>query len=161
MDPEKEATMAITLTSSAFSEGTRIPKRHAGDGDNRSPGLSWAGAPEAAKSFALIMDDPDAPAGTFIHWVLFNVPPDSAGLPEGVPVKAEVHGIGRQGMNDARTNGYYGPCPPPGKPHRYTLKFFALDKLLDLNPGSAADQLRHAMQDCTLDTGSLTGSYHR
>jgi Raf kinase inhibitor-like YbhB/YbcL family protein len=153
--------MAIPLTSSSFSEGQIIPKRHAGDGGNLSPELSWPGSAMAVKSYALIMEDPDAPSGTFIHWVIFNIPPQAGRLPEGVAVKDEVPGIGRQGVNGARMNGYYGPCPPPGKPHRYFFKIFALDKILDLPAGCTADRLQGEMQSHMLDSGSLMGTYHR
>jgi Raf kinase inhibitor-like YbhB/YbcL family protein len=153
--------MSIALTSSAFSEGTAIPKRHAGDGENLSPNLSWPKPDAAVKSYALIVDDPDAPAGSFIHWVLFNIPSDRNQLPEGIAVKAEIPGLGRHGVNDARTNGYYGPCPPPGKPHRYFFKIFALDRMLELPAGCTADQLQQEMQSGLLDSGTLMGTYHR
>jgi Raf kinase inhibitor-like YbhB/YbcL family protein len=153
--------MSIPLTSPAFSEGTVIPKRHAGDGGNLSPSLSWPKSSMAVKSYAVIMEDPDAPSGTFIHWVLFNIPPGMNQLPEGVPVKPEVTGVGTQGINDARTNGYYGPCPPPGKPHRYFFKVFALDKPMDLPSGCTSAELQQAMQSHLLDSGSLMGTYHR
>jgi Raf kinase inhibitor-like YbhB/YbcL family protein len=153
--------MPITLTSPSFSAGAKIPKKHAGDGDNLSPELAWSKSRMAVESYAVIMEDPDAPSGTFIHWVIFNIPAEASRLPEGVPVKAGIPGIGRQGVNDARTNGYYGPCPPPGKPHRYFFKIFALDKVLDLRSGCTASQLQFAMQSHLLDSGELMGSYHR
>ncbi len=153
--------MPIPLSSSAFSEGAVIPKRYAGDGENLSPELTWPKSVMAVQSYALIVEDPDAPSGTFIHWVIFNIPPGAGRLPEGVAVKPEVPGIGRQGVNDARTNGYYGPCPPPGKPHRYYFKIFALDKVLDLPAGCTAAQLQQVMQSHLLDSGSLMGTYHR
>jgi Raf kinase inhibitor-like YbhB/YbcL family protein len=153
--------MTIPFTSTAFSEGTVIPKRHAGDGENLSPDLSWTKSALAVLSYAVIMEDPDAPSGTFVHWVLFNIPKDAVLLPEGVAVKPDVPGIGRQGINDARANGYYGPCPPPGKPHRYYFNIFALDRILNLPAGCTAAQLRQEMQSHLLDKGSLMGTYHR
>jgi Raf kinase inhibitor-like YbhB/YbcL family protein len=153
--------MSIQLISPAFSEGTVIPKRHAGDGENLSPSLTWPKSVMAVHSYAVIMEDPDAPSGTFIHWVLFNIPAETVRLPEGIPVKSNVPGIGRHGVNDARTNGYYGPCPPPGKPHRYFFKIFALDKILDLPEGCTASQLQQTMQSHLLDSGSLMGTYSR
>jgi Raf kinase inhibitor-like YbhB/YbcL family protein len=153
--------MAIALISSAFSEGTAIPSRHACNGENLSPTLSWPKSVMAVKSYALIVEDPDAPSGTFVHWILFNIPADRNQLPEGIAVKPEIPGIGRQGINDAQTHGYYGPCPPPGKPHRYFYKIFALDRILDLPADSTATQLRAAMQSHLLDSGSLMGTYHR
>jgi Raf kinase inhibitor-like YbhB/YbcL family protein len=109
----------------------------------------------------VIVEDPDAPSGTFIHWVLFNIPSDQNQLPEGIAVKPDVPGIGRQSLNDAQTHGYYGPCPPPGKPHRYFFKIFAIDRILDLPGDCTAAQLQQAMQSHLLDSGSLMGTYHR
>jgi Raf kinase inhibitor-like YbhB/YbcL family protein len=157
----KGGYMSIHLASTAFVEGTIIPKRHAGDGANLSPALAWPKAAQGVKSYALIVEDPDAPSGTFVHWVVFNIPVETDKLPEGVAVGKEIAGGGRQGMNDARINGYYGPNPPPGKPHRYFIKLFALDALLDLPAGASAAQLQKAMQGHQLDTGSLMGTYHR
>lgn len=153
--------MTIPLTSPSFFAGTMIPKKHAGDGDNLSPALSWSPSRMAVQSYALIMEDPDAPSGTFVHWVLYNIPPERSGLPEGVPVKPGVPGIGRHGLNDVQTAGYYGPCPPPGKPHRYFFRLFALDKVLDLPPTCTAALLQQEMQSHLLDTGELMGTYHR
>jgi Raf kinase inhibitor-like YbhB/YbcL family protein len=153
--------MTITLTSPSFGEGAKIPKKHAGDGDNLSPELAWTKSRMAVQSYAIIMEDPDAPSGTFIHWVLYNIPPERNGLPEGVPVKPGIPGIGRHGINDAQTTGYYGPCPPPGKPHRYFFKLFALDRVLELPSNCTAALLQLTMQTHLLDTGSLMGTYHR
>jgi len=153
--------MSIVLTSPVFTEGAAIPKRHAGEGDNLSPALSWSGFPSATKSFVLLVEDPDAPSGTFIHWVLVNVPPEVSQLAEGLPTKSALPGIGRQGTNDAQVTGYFGPYPPPGKPHRYFFKIFALDRMLDLPVGCTAAQVHHAMQAHILDTGSLMGTYLR
>jgi Raf kinase inhibitor-like YbhB/YbcL family protein len=153
--------MAIPLTSPAFTENTAIPKRHACNGENLSPALSWPKSLMAVKCYAIIAEDPDAPSGTFVHWVLFNIPAGLAQLPEGIPAKPEIPGVGRQGLNDARTCGYYGPCPPPGKPHRYYFKVYALDRMLDLPEECTAVQLRQEMQSHLLDNGSLMGTYHR
>jgi Raf kinase inhibitor-like YbhB/YbcL family protein len=153
--------MSITLTSPAFSEGGVIPKRNAGDGDNLSPALSWSGYPVTTKCFVILVEDPDAPSGMFTHWILCNLPPEVNRLPEGLPEKPKLPGIGFHGMNDARNTGYYGPCPPPGKPHRYFFKIFALDQTLDLPSGRASAQVQKAMQDHILDTGSLMGTYRR
>jgi Raf kinase inhibitor-like YbhB/YbcL family protein len=153
--------MAFELTSSAFSEGAAIPRRHACNGENLSPALLWQKTAMAVQSYALMAEDPDAPSGTFIHWVLFNIPSDRNQLPEGISVKPDIPGIGRQGINDAQTHGYYGPCPPPGKPHRYFFKILAIDRILDLPGDCTAVQLRQAMQSHLLDSGSLMGTYHR
>jgi Raf kinase inhibitor-like YbhB/YbcL family protein len=153
--------MAIPLISPAFSEGGAISKRNAGDGDNLSPALSWTGHPQSVKSFSLLVEDPDAPSGMFVHWILINIPAGVDRLPEGVPEKADLPGIGRHGRNDAGSTGYLGPYPPPGKPHRYFFKIFALDRMLDLPSGCTAAQVHKAMRDHILDTGSLMGTYRR
>jgi Raf kinase inhibitor-like YbhB/YbcL family protein len=153
--------MPISMTSPAFTEGSVIPKRNAGDGDNLSPALAWSGFPAAMKSFAILVEDPDAPGGTFTHWILFNIPPGVNRLPEGLLEKPDLPGIGRQGRNDAQKTGYLGPCPPPGKPHRYFYKIFALDTDLELSSGCTASQVQKAMRDHILDTGSLMGTYRR
>ena len=153
--------MSIVLTSPAFSEGGVIPKRHAGEGDNLSPALSWSGFPSSTKSFVLQVEDPDAPSGTFIHWVLFNIPPEVKQLTEGLPEKSVLPGIGQQGTNDAQETGYFGPYPPPGKPHRYFFKIFAVDRMLDLSAGCTSSQIQKAMRDHILETGSLMGTYRR
>jgi hypothetical protein len=153
--------LSITLTSPAFTEGSAIPKRHAGEGDNLSPALRWSGFPAATKSFVLLVEDPDAPSGTFIHWVLVNIPCEVLELTEGLPEKSALPGLGQQGKNDARQTGYFGPYPPPGKPHRYYFKIFALDRELDLPAGCTALQVQNAMRDHILDTGFLMGTYQR
>src|SRR3989304_2756237 len=119
--------MSIQLTSSAFTDGSPIPARHTCDGPDVSPMLKWSGAPAGTKSFALICDDPDAPAGTWVHWVIYGIPPDTTDLPEGVPPDETLPDGSRQGKNDFGRIGYGGPCPPPGKPHRYYFKIYALD----------------------------------
>jgi Raf kinase inhibitor-like YbhB/YbcL family protein len=153
--------MPIILSSPAFSEGGVIPKRHTGEGDNLSPALSWSRFPSSTKSFVLQVEDPDAPSGTFIHWVLFNIPPEVKQLTEGLPEKSVLPGIGQQATNDAQEIGYFGPYPPPGKPHRYFFKIFALDRKVDLSTGCTFSQVQKAMRDHILDTGSLMGTYRR
>src|SRR5712671_4244207 len=122
----KESKMGFSLTSTAFKEGQPIPRQHTCDGVNVSPALEWSGTPAAAKTFALICDDPDAPAGTWVHWVLYNVPTDRIGLVENVPATQKVPGDGLQGTNDFQKIGYGGPCPPSGS-HHYFFKLYALD----------------------------------
>ena len=148
--------MAITLTSSAFQEGAAIPARYTCEGADISPPLAWSGAPSGTKAFALINDDPDAPAGTWVHWVLFNVPGGVTHLPEG----AELSGA-LQGRNDSRKNGYSGPCPPPGKPHRYFFKLYALDAPLPLKPGATKADVEKAMQGHVLAETQLMGTFAR
>jgi Raf kinase inhibitor-like YbhB/YbcL family protein len=152
--------MSMKLTSPTITEGMPIPKRHAGDGANFSPELHWTKPAKEAKSYALIVEDPDAPSGTFIHWVVYNIPPDADHLPEGIPAEKNIDGFGVQGMNDARVNGYYGPNPPPGKPHRYFFRMFALDAVLDLPAGEIASHLEKAMHGHLIDRGALMGTYH-
>jgi Raf kinase inhibitor-like YbhB/YbcL family protein len=149
------------LTSSAFREGAAIPKQHTGDGKDLSPALEWRDPPDGVKSFAVICEDPDAPRGTWVHWVLFNLPPDTRQLAEGVPAKDTLPNQARQGRNDFRKIGYGGPAPPPGKPHRYFFKLHALDKTLDLPAGSTRDQVLAAMKGHILGETQLMGTYGR
>ena len=119
--------MTLSISSPGFQEGERIPAKYTCQGQDISPQLDWSGVPKEAKSLALIMDDPDAPGGIFTHWVIFNIPPDSLKLPEAVPTEPQLPGSARQGSNDGGGIGYYGPCPPPGRPHRYRFTIYALD----------------------------------
>ncbi len=159
--PTPPATMA--LSSPAFGAGETIPARYTCDGEDISPPLRWEGIPEGTRSFALIVDDPDAPVGTFIHWVLYNIPAERSDLPEGVPRQLEVPGIGLQGTNDFKDNriGYRGPCPPPGKPHRYFFKLYALDTTLDVVKGASAATVERAIRGHILAQGQLIGKYGR
>ena len=152
--------MAIAITSSAFTEGAMIPKKYTCDAEDISPDLKWSGVPSAAKSLALICDDPDAPVGTWVHWVLFNIPADVSALPDGVPPDAVLKNGARHGKNDFRRLGYGGPCPPGGT-HRYYFKLFALDTLLPLENGSTKAQLLAAMKGHILAEGQLMGKYQR
>jgi Raf kinase inhibitor-like YbhB/YbcL family protein len=155
-----EYTMDIMLTTNAFRPEGEIPVAYTCDGANRSPELSWTGIPAETKSIALIMDDPDAPSGTFTHWLICNIPPDRAGLPEGVPAQHVLPDGSVQGMNSFRRVGYGGPCPPPGKPHRYFFRIYALRTKF----GSAPDdrsRLERAMQGNVLASGALLGTYRR
>lgn len=151
----------MQLTSSAFQEGTTIPKKHTADGADVSPPLTWQGAPQTTKSFALICDDPDAPRGTWVHWVLFNLPADKNESPEGVPTTATLAGGARQGKNDFGKLGYGGPSPPKGKPHRYFFKIYALGAVFDLKEGASKAQLEKAMAGHILAQGQLMGTYGR
>ena len=153
--------MNFTLTSSAFNEGETIPKLHTGDGKNTSPALHWTDPPEGTKSFALVCDDPDAPRGTWVHWVLFNLPADRRDLEARVPVEETLPSKARQGKNSFGKIGYGGPAPPPGKPHRYFFKLCALDTLLDLPAGATKEQLLAAMKGHVLAEGQLMGRYAR
>jgi Raf kinase inhibitor-like YbhB/YbcL family protein len=151
--------MVIHLLSSAYMEGGIIPRRHAGDGDNVSPAFSWSGAPTATQSFAIVMDDPDAPSGTFTHWVLFNIPAGTSTLPEGVAKAPAIPGVGQQGINGFQKIGYDGPYPPAGKAHRYYFKLYSLDCILEMPLNCTSAQLFRAMQGHILATGQLLGLY--
>jgi Raf kinase inhibitor-like YbhB/YbcL family protein len=155
------SSMAFAISSSSFPTGDDIPKQYTCDGSDLSPELHWSSAPPGTMSFALIADDPDAPAGTWTHWVIFDLPASLTGLPEGVRKVEEVPGVGRQGRNDFRKLGYGGPCPPPGKAHRYFFRLSALDGFLSLKPGSSRQELEQAMRGHILATAELMGTYHR
>ncbi|MGQ9541449.1 MAG: YbhB/YbcL family Raf kinase inhibitor-like protein [Armatimonadota bacterium] len=152
--------MDIRLTSTAFTDGGTIPQKYTCDGADVSPPLAWDNVPEGTKSFALICDDPDAPVGTWVHWVLFHLPADTRNLPEAVPPDKELPNGARQGTNDFRKIGYGGPCPPSGT-HRYYFKLYALDTLLDLPAGISKAQLLKAMEGHVLAEGQLMGRYSR
>jgi Raf kinase inhibitor-like YbhB/YbcL family protein len=151
----------ITLTSSAFRDGQLLPRDCTADGRNDSPPLSWTEPPPGTQSFALLCEDPDAPGGTFIHWVLFNLPADRRDLGVAVPPDPDLPGGVRQGTNSLGHIGYSGPAPPPGPPHRYFFKLFALDCRLGLPAGVTRHQLQEAMRGHQLAEGWLTGLYGR
>jgi Raf kinase inhibitor-like YbhB/YbcL family protein len=153
--------MKIQLTSTAFAEGKDIPIGHTGQGKDISPPLTWTGMPAEAKSLALIADDPDAPVGTWVHWVLYDLPPAMTQLAADVPKSQLLASGAKQGINDFRRLGYGGPMPPPGKPHRYFFKLYALDKTLDLKPGATKMELLKAMEGHVLAEGQLMGTYQR
>lgn len=147
--------MTIQVSSSAFKEGEKIPRLYTCDDQNVSPALAWTGVPTDTVSLALIMDDPDAPAGTWVHWVLFNLSTQLTGLDQG------KDGGGTQGKNDFNKLGYGGPCPPRGSNHRYYIKIYALDKMLDLKSGATKSQVESAMRGHILTQGQLMGQYGR
>ncbi len=149
------------LTSSAFTEGAAIPKPYTGDGRDISPPLQWSDAPAGTKCFALICDDPDAPRGTWVHWILYNLPADQQELTEAVPTTATPADGAKQGKNDFGKVGYGGPAPPRGKPHRYFFKLYALDTLLDLREGATKQDVERAMKGHVLGEARLMGTYGR
>jgi Raf kinase inhibitor-like YbhB/YbcL family protein len=151
---------ALALESPDFGAGDVIPTRFACDGENISPELAWVPMPEGTLSYALIMDDPDAPGGTWVHWVIYNMPADQTGLPEKVPPDAELADGTRQGTNSGKDLGYAGPCPP-GETHRYFFKLYALDQVLELPSGATADELTAAMAGHIIDQAELMGTYTR
>lgn len=157
---ERGVSMKITVTSGAFKEGEMIPGKYTCDGEDMSPPLGWSGIPAEAKSIAMISDDPDAPMGTWVHWVIYNMPSDLKGLPENVPQKEALENGAVQGINDSRQTGYGGPCPPSGV-HRYYFKVYALDTKLSLKPRCAKRDLENAMKGHILAEGQLMGRYKR
>lgn len=152
----------MKLTSTAFADGTPIPKLYTCDGRDISPPLAWSAPPPATKQLALICDDPDAPSGVFTHWVLYGLPADTRSLPEDLPkdpLLARPTGT-TQGTNDFGRTGYGGPCPPKGR-HRYRFTVYALSTDLKLPPRAKKADLTSAMSGHILDQGTLTGTYQR
>lgn len=154
VEEEGSTLMVLQVQSAAFEEGGDIPRKYTCDGENLSPPLSWSGVPKGTRSLVLIVDDPDAPRGDFVHWVMYNIPGDRTELPEGV-------GIGVQGKNDSGGTGYGGPCPPAGPAHRYFFKVYALDQELNLTAGATKAQVVQAMDGHILAEGQLMGKYGR
>jgi Raf kinase inhibitor-like YbhB/YbcL family protein len=151
----------IQLISPAFKQGSPIPGRHTCDGEDISPVLRWSEGPVVRRSLALVCDDPDAPRGTWDHWVLYNLPGESVELAEGVPPEPELPSGARHGLNSWGKLGYGGPCPPPGKPHRYFFRLYALDIVLNLAPGATKAHLERAMTGHIAGQGTLMGTYQR
>ena len=151
----------ISVSSEAFGNGEMIPAEYTDDGKDVSPALSWSGIPQGTKSITLIMDDPDAPRGTFVHWLIYNIPADKGGLQKAIPVKNTLDDGSGQGKTDCGENGYCGPSPPPGKPHRYYFRVYALDTKLDLPPGASRSEVEKAMKGHILAKGELMGKYGR
>ena len=145
----------MQLQSSAFADGFTIPKKYTADGANVSPPLSWSDVPAGTQSFALICDDPDAPRGTWVHWVVFNLAADATSLPEN------VSGAGTDGGNDFGKLGYGGPSPPRGNPHRYFFKLYALDAPLKLANGATKGQVEQVMKGHVLGQAQWMGTYQR
>ena len=158
---EVSGAMRFSIASPSFLEGQPIPARHTCDGPDLSPALQWGAPPQGTKGFALICDDPDAPVGTWVHWVIFNIPAASTGLAENVPKTAELPDGSLQGTNDFRRIGYGGPCPPPGPAHRYFFKLYALSKALQLPAGATKADVLRAMEGSVLATAQLMGRYGR
>jgi Raf kinase inhibitor-like YbhB/YbcL family protein len=157
-----EASMSLELTSDAFANGQSIPAKYACTGRNISPALTWNDPPAGTQSFALIMDDPDAPMGTWVHWVLFNIPADRRGLEEDLPVtgkNVDPNAI-FVGKNSSNNIAYDGPCPPSGT-HRYYFKLYALDTQISLLPGATKEQVLREMEGHILAQGELMGTFSK
>ena len=155
------AAMAFQIESPAFQENSEIPGKYACDGEDLSPPLAWREVPQGTKSFALIADDPDAPVGTWVHWVIYNLPPEAQELAEGLPKTEKFPEGSEQGVNDFRRVGYDGPCPPPGPAHRYFFKLYALDAVLQLPPQAEKSEVLTAAQGHILAQAELVGRYQR
>jgi Raf kinase inhibitor-like YbhB/YbcL family protein len=151
----------IQLTSAAFADGQPIPVKYTADALDISPPLAWANAPAGTKSFALIADDRDAPAGDWTHWVIYDLPPTAAALAEDTLKVPQLPNGAKQGLNDFKKPGYNGPAPPPGKAHRYIFKLYALDAMTGLAPAVAKTNLLKAMDGHVLGEGQLKGTYQR
>jgi Raf kinase inhibitor-like YbhB/YbcL family protein len=161
MDSAQKIKPRMTLESPAFKAGAMIPRRHTCEGQNLSPALVWKGEPEATHSLALVVDDPDAPSKTWVHWVIFNLPPGQGELPEGMATDPSLVNGTRQGTNDSGKTGWDGPCPPSGGPHRYYFHLYALDEVLGLGPKWNKEQLVKVMKGHILAEATLMGTYQR
>lgn len=153
--------LTLTVASAAFLMNAAIPFRHTCKGENVSPPLTWTGAPAGTRSFAVLMDDPDAPGGDWVHWILFNLPPDVTSLNAAVPRASRLLSGAIQGINDFGAAGYGGPCPPPGRAHRYVFHVYALDTLLDLKSAARKADLLRAMEGHIVACGELVGTFSR
>jgi Raf kinase inhibitor-like YbhB/YbcL family protein len=174
LPPEDPSRLTIQLSSPAFAEGGMIPKQYTCDGSDRSPPIAWTVVPASTRTLTLICDDPDAPSGTWSHWVVFDLPAQVKGLREGIPVGETIPESSiepseptppepsrpRQGKNDFGKTGYGGPCPPSGT-HRYFFRLYALDARLDLRPTATRADVLEAIQGHILAEGRLTGKYRR
>jgi Raf kinase inhibitor-like YbhB/YbcL family protein len=158
--PPAAPETAFELTSTAFAHEEPIPQKYTCDGQDISPPLQWSDPPQGTQSLALICDDPDAPVGTWVHWVLYNLPAEARALPEAVPPQGELPDGSRHGQNSWRRLDYGGPCPPSGT-HRYFFKLYALDTILDLEVGEGKKQILQAMEGHILAQAELMGVYSR
>lgn len=160
--PAARSTVTFQLTSTGFETGQSIPARFTCSGENVSPPLHWSGAPAGTRSFVLIMDDPDAPAGVWVHWVLYDLPASQSSLPSLSAAASRLPGGGLEGRNNFRKIGYGGPCPPPGRPHRYFFRLYALTvNSLSLPPGATRQQVDDAMRGKILGEAELMGTFGR
>lgn len=160
LETTTEANMSIQLTSEAFAHEKPIPAQYTCIGSDISPSLTWSEPPAGTQSFALIMDDPDAPVGTWVHWVLFNIPASSRGLTEAIPSEGTLSDGSMHGKNSSGNQGYNGPCPPSGT-HRYFFKLYALDEMLGLSSGADKGELLKAMEGHILAQGQLMGTFSK
>jgi Raf kinase inhibitor-like YbhB/YbcL family protein len=158
---QKAASSKIELKTTSFTPGGFIPKRFTCEAADVSPALAWTDPPLGTQSFALIEDDPDAPSGTFVHWLVYDLPAAYRKLPEALSRNDQMPGGGRQGTNDFPRTGYSGPCPPPGRPHRYFIRLYAVDTILNLRPAATRKELDAAMRGHILAQAELMGRFQR
>jgi Raf kinase inhibitor-like YbhB/YbcL family protein len=156
----EEAVMTFTLTSSTFAQGQPIPRDYSCKGRDISPALAWTEPPVGTQAFALIMDDPDAPAGTWVHWVIFNIPASARALNEAMPTGSQLADGSVQGKTSAGSSGYHGPCPPSGT-HRYFFKLYAVDGMLNLTASADKQALLKAMEGHILAQAELMGTFSK
>ena len=161
MARKSDTSVTMKVTSPAFQAGQAIPPKYTCEGADISPPLQWNGIPHGAKSLALICDDPDAPVGTWVHWVLYDLPVTATDLPEKLPASETLSFGGKQGINDFKRVGYGGPCPPPGKAHHYYFKLYALGADLPLSPRATKQELLRAMEGHILAEAQIVGTYER
>ncbi len=157
------AVMAMELKSPAFDKGEFIPEKYTGEGADISPPLTWARVPRGTKSFAIVIEDPDASMGTLTHWLIYDIPAQMKGLEEAVPAEAELEDtVMKQGNNSFGFNGYGGPLPPPeDEPHRYFFRLYALNANLDLEPGLTKEELLKELEGHVIEQAELVGLYQR
>jgi Raf kinase inhibitor-like YbhB/YbcL family protein len=158
---EKPARGEFQLHTTAFQAGGFIPPKYTCSGDNVSPALSWTGVPGGTKSLVLIVSDPDAPSGTWIHWIVYDLPASARQLPERLPKAGDIEGGGRQGTTSFQEVGYGGPCPPPGDAHHYHFTLYALNARLNLQAGASGEQIDGAMKGHVIAKAELIGLYKR
>jgi Raf kinase inhibitor-like YbhB/YbcL family protein len=151
----------LSIQSTAFAANGPIPVAYTCSGDNKSPALAWSGIPAATKAMALIVRDPDAPMGSYVHWVLYNLPANATGMPAAIPTTATLEKGAVQGVNGRGTSAYQGPCPPPGPAHHYHFRLYALDVKLNLAAGANADEVEQAIKGHVLASADLVGTFAR
>lgn len=159
--PALAGSSGLIIRSVAFDADDPIPAIYTCSGANKSPTLEWSGVPAGTKTLALIVRDPDAPMGSYVHWVLYNLPANLTGLPEAVPTTATIPQGAEQGVNGSGGTGYHGPCPPPGPAHHYHFRLYALDLKLKLAAGANADEVEDAMKGHVLASADLVGTFAR
>lgn len=157
----RAGTSELTLQSTAFSANRPIPVAYTCSGDDKSPTLAWSGVPAATQTLALIVRDPDAPMGSYVHWVIYNMPASLNGLPGGLPTTPTLPSGAVQGVSGRGTSGYHGPCPPPGPAHHYHFRLYALDVRLNLAAGANADAVEQALMGHVLAAAELVGTFAR